>query len=335
MWRFESRKPAAPPQKASSKPSLPTPGSTPANSSPSAPTTVYAHNLLLRHGSGIKLYVSWLHGQLIRTRPNVVPSLDAPDSFLIDIQTGVLHVDLKEVATSLNASLVKSSLRDISISGAGNQIKLNGALHRIFPLPIEMTSVISALPDGRIQLHVTKIDVVKIPVGGLLRDFHVNIADLFDPKSIPGVQVSGNDIYLDPATLMPPPHIRGRLSSVRVDNSNLDEVYGSSEKDEERVEQWRNFLRLRDGTITFGRLTMYPVEIIMIDTSSDQWFDLDLADYPEQLVNGYTRMTPEAGLQIFMPDLDLIPKNKANENISIEWMKNRNIPPPANVSSKE
>jgi hypothetical protein len=52
-------------------------------------------------------------------------------------------------------------------------------------------------------------------------------------------------------------------------------------------------------------------------------------------VNGYIRMTPQAGLQIFMPDLSLVLNNKANKNISIEWMKNRNIPPPPDVSSKE
>jgi hypothetical protein len=45
-------------------------------------------------------------------------------------------------------------------------------------------------------------------------------------------------------------------------------------------------------------------------------------------------MTPQAGLQIFMPDLRDIPHDKRNQNISIEWLKNRNIPPPPDVVSK-
>ena len=45
-------------------------------------------------------------------------------------------------------------------------------------------------------------------------------------------------------------------------------------------------------------------------------------------------MTPQAGLQIFMPDLRDIPQNKSTQNISIEWLKNRNIPPPPDVTSK-
>jgi hypothetical protein len=40
-------------------------------------------------------------------------------------------------------------------------------------------------------------------------------------------------------------------------------------------------------------------------------------------------------LQIFMPDLSDIPRNKVNQNISIEWMKNRNLPPPADIVASE
>ena len=74
---------------------------------------------------------------------------------------------------------------------------------------------------------------------------------------------------------------------------------------------------------------MHHVDLVMVDLSDDAWFDLDLNNYQNQLVNGYTRMTPEAGVQIFMPDLDNLPKNKGTQNISLEWLKHRNLPPPA------
>jgi hypothetical protein len=45
-------------------------------------------------------------------------------------------------------------------------------------------------------------------------------------------------------------------------------------------------------------------------------------------------MTPEAGLQIFMPDLDQIPHTKENQTISMEWLKNRNVAPPSDVTPK-
>jgi hypothetical protein len=177
--------------------------------------------------------------------------------------------------------------------------------------------------------------VLKIPFKGLLGGFHITISDLFHPAGIPGIQVSNNDIFFETQKLLPPPHIRGQLTSVRIVNPDLEEIYGNAQSDVTRVEQWRNFIRLRDGTIDFGKLTMHHVDLIMIDISKDAWFDLDLTHYQAQLVNGYTRMTPQAGLQIFMPDLGEIPHNKATQNISIEWLKNRNLPPPPDVISKK
>jgi hypothetical protein len=338
VWHFRSARPTPelpaalilPPSAATSP--APQRAST---SSDSASTTVYAHNLMLRKGPSFRVYVRWLRGQLIRARRNVNPSLDDPESFSIDVKTGVLRANIGDLSNFLNASgMAKSPLKDITLSGDGNQIRLRGTLHKIVPLPIEMIGNIAVVPDNRIQIHVTKLSVLKIPFKALLGGFHVSISDLFHPQGIPGIQVSGNDIFLSTPTLLPPPHIRGQLTNVRIVNPDIEEIYGNAQNEVERVEQWRNFLRLQGGTIDFGKLTMHQVDLTMIDISNDAWFDLDLSHYQEQLVNGHTRMTPQAGLQIFMPNLDQIPRNKANQNISIEWFKNRTTAPPADVTSK-
>ena len=161
---------------------------------------------------------------------------------------------------------------------------------------------------------------------------HISYPDLFQPKGIPGIEVSGNESFFDTFKLLPPPHIQGQLTKVRVVYPDIEEVFGNAEDTVTRVEQWRNFLRLNDGTIDFGKLTMHHVDLIMVDLSDDAWFDLDFNNYQNQLVNGYTRMTPQAGLQIFMPDLDTLPKiNKSGQKISMEWLKHRNLPPPQDV----
>lgn len=77
---------------------------------------------------------------------------------------------------------------------------------------------------------------------------------------------------------------------------------------------------------------MHDVDLTMIDISNDAWFDLDLAHYQDQLVNGYTHMTPQAGLQIFMPDFRDLPTNANTKAIGLEWMKNRYAPVPRNVT---
>ncbi len=305
-------------------------------SSDTLPTNVYAHNLMLRKGPDFRVYVRWLNGRLTRTHRNVNPSFDEPDSFFIDITTGVLRANIGDLANFLNASGLKGSpLKAVTLSGDGDQIKLRGTLHKIVPLPIEITGTLAVVPDNKIRIRVTKLDLLKLPLKGLLGGFHIKLADLFHPQGVAGIQVSGNDIFLDTQTLLPPPHIRGNLTAVRIVNPDLEEVYGNAGKEVTRVEQWRNFLRLSDGTIDFGKLTMHHVDLVMVDISNDVWFDLDLANYQAQLVNGYTRMTPQAGLQIFMPDVSKLPRTIANQNISIEWMKDRNKPPPADVTQKK
>lgn len=336
IWYFQSIKHAtASPASTASSPSTvtssPDYGST---ASSDSATNVYAHNLMLRKGPGFRVYVPWLRGEMLRLNRNVNPSFDEPDSFVLEIKSGVIHTNVGDLTNFLDDALAKSSLRNVALSGDGDQIKLRGTLHNIVPLPIEMVATISVAPANRVQLHVTKLSVLKVPVKGLLGDFHLTVSSLFRPGNIPGVEVSGNDLFLDTEKLLPPPHIRGQLASVRIANPDVEEIYGNAQEDVTRVAQWRNFLQLRGGTIDFGKLTMHQVDVIMVDLANDAWFDLDLAHYQEQLVNGYTRMTPQAGLQIFMPDLNKLPQTKENQDISMEWIKNRNIPPPPGVTPK-
>ena len=336
-WLWRAKRVAAPPSVNETSSAVPASGNprdvaAPANS---APTNIYAHNLMLRKGpTGFRIYVRWLRGQMARTSWIVNPSFDDPDSFVIDVKAGVIHTNVGDLANFLNEGIPNSPLKNIKLSGDGDQLKLNGTLHKVIPLPIEVISTIGVAPDNRIQIHVTKINLLKIPFKKLLGGVDVTVSSLFHPGDIPGVEVKENDIFLDTAKAVPPPHIRGQLTSVRIINPDFQQIYGNAQEDVTRVEQWRNYLQLHGGTIDFGKLTMRQVDLMMVDLSNNAWFDLDLANYQDQLVNGYTRMTPQAGLQIFMPSLDQIPPDKKNHSISMEWLKHRNLPPPADVTSR-
>src|SRR5262245_43974295 len=73
------------------------------------PTSVYAHNLMLRKGStGFRVYVRWLHGQIARTLHTTNPSLDDPESFYIDVKTGVIHTNVGDLANFLNEGIGNS-----------------------------------------------------------------------------------------------------------------------------------------------------------------------------------------------------------------------------------
>jgi hypothetical protein len=272
---------------------------------------------------------------MARARKAINPSFDDPDSFSLYIKTGVIRANIGDIANYLNSgALGDTPLKNIQLSGDGDQVKLRGTVRKVIPLPVELTGTLSIFGENGIQIHVNKLNVLKLPLKGMLGVFHVTLSDLFKAKNLPGVEITENDIRFDTHELLPPPHIQGHLTRVRVANPDLEEIYGDAKEDLERTEEWRNFLRLRGGSIDFGKLTMHNVDLIMIDISKDPWFDLDLANYQEQLVNGYTRMTPQAGLQIFMPDLRDIKHPASSRNVSIEWFKNRNAPPPPDVVKK-
>jgi hypothetical protein len=300
-----------------------------------APTLLYAHNLLLRKGPNFRIYIRWIRGQMLRTRQQVNPSLDDPESFVLNIEKGVIRANIGDISNYLNTSAPPNApLKNISIQPVGDELHLHGTVHKIFPISIELIGKLSPTPDDRVKFQVRKFNVLKIPLKGLLGGFHVDLSDLVPASNVPGVQIAGNDIIFDTQKLLPPPHIRGQLTSVRVAIPDLEIIYGNAGDDEMRLSQWHNFFRLSGGTLDFGKLTMRHVDLTMIDASQDPWFDLDLVNYQAQLVNGYTRMTAQAGLEIFMPDLDEMTLKKAHQATTLEWLKDRNRPVPADVPAK-
>ncbi|HUI82791.1 MAG TPA: hypothetical protein VL240_01125 [Candidatus Binatia bacterium] len=312
------------------------PTSSPADGPATGPQTkVLMHNVILNERPGFQLRVRWLRGEMRPTHPGITPSFDEPNSFVLDVEAGVVATNLSEISGILNGGLLKGTpLTNISLRDQGTQLKLNGTLHKGIPLPIEMISDVAAAPDGRIRLHVTKMRVLKLPVKGLLQSFHVKVGDLVGANGAEGVQVTNDDIFINPERILPAPAIHGRLTDAHLGSrtGDLITVFGDARPEANQVKQWRNFIRLYGGRLNLGRLTMGPADLFLIDASGDEWFGFDLTRYQEQLVNGRIQMTPQAGLLIFMPDIDKVPRTAANRRINVEWMKNRNIPPPAGVA---
>ena len=150
----------------------------------------------------------------------------------------------------------------------------------------------------------------------------MNVGDLVGAKGAANVQVSGDYIYLDAERILPAPAIQGKLTDVHIGSKTGDlvAVFGNARPEAIKVKEWRNFIRLRGGTVNLGKLTMVQTDIFLIDASDDDWFSFDLTRYQEQLVNGRIQMTPQAGLRIFMPDIEKVSPTAANRRINVEWM---------------
>jgi hypothetical protein len=304
------------------------------------PTRIYAHNLLLQQGPSIRVYIPWLRGELVRRNAALVPSLDLPDSFALQVERGVMRVQMKDLSRFLNSGTIPNApFSHVSFAEKNGLLVMHATVHamKMLPVPVELAGTLSAVGGNLVAFQATKIHVLKMPVGGLLHTFDLKLGDLFHSNAS-GITVTGNTVYFNAQTLPPPPHITGHITSVHLIHDSqglaIETIYAHAGDDIREEEQWRDFLKLTGGTLRFGKLTMTQVDLILIDEASkDPFFDLDLAHYQTQLVHGITRVTPEAGLQIFMPSLDQLPNAEPSAKITSEWLKDRDMPAPAAVPS--
>ena len=122
-----------------------------------------------------------------------------------------------------------------------------------------------------------------------------------------GLSIDKNDLLLDPAKMLPPPKISGRLRAVTLEPDRLVQEFG--EPDSLAPMPYfgsdhpaRNYMHYEGGTMRFGRLTMTPADLLLVDSDPSNPFEFSLAHYHEQLVAGSHRTTPEDALVVSMPD---------------------------------
>jgi hypothetical protein len=151
--------------------------------------------------------------------------------------------------------------------------------------------------------------VAHLPVKGLLKLFGLDMAKLINTRKTRGVSVDDNDIILDPARMLPPPQMRGRITAVRVQGDEIIQIFGKETRQSATDQPRRsNYMAYRGGILRFGRLTMTNVDMQLIDADPTDLFEFFPDHYNEQLVAGYSKTTASGGLRVYMPDYGKISK---------------------------
>jgi len=121
-----------------------------------------------------------------------------------------------------------------------------------------------------------------------------------------GVRLEGNDLILDPAPLLPPPRITGRVTEVQVQGDRILQVFGTKPPTGAASPHSGNYMAYRGAQLRFGKLTMSDTDLVLIDMDPQDPFDFFLEHYKKQLVAGYTKTTPDFGLRVFMRDFNKV-----------------------------
>src|SRR5258707_8027021 len=102
-------------------------------------------------------------------------------------------------------------LSSISVrTTSDGRLEQKALLHKGVRVPVVMTASVTTTPDGKLRLHVESEKALGVGATGLLHFFGLKLQNLVHLDPDRGVAIAGDDIDLDLAKILPPPHIEGR-----------------------------------------------------------------------------------------------------------------------------
>ena len=262
-------------------------------------------NVMYHFTDNVTVHILQLRGALVPVRQDSLPIFDDSRSFHLEISSADINMTTDSLANVLNQYVFAASdapLKGLSVTTEGNSLKVKGKLHSKGDISFEAVGTISATPEGQIRIHAEKVKAAHLPVKGLLDLLGLKIADLINTKEVRGVRSEENDLILDPEQILPPPHIEGRITAVRIQGNQIVQVFGNKPKAESTGAIAGNYMAYHGAQLPFGKLTMSDTDMILIDMDPKDPFDFYLDHYRDQLVAGYTKITPQFGLRVFMRD---------------------------------
>jgi hypothetical protein len=269
----------------------------------------------LRIDPEVVLEVRHLTGSLEPTAEGKPPWFDEPASFVVKIDEGEIAITPASMAALLNHYVFtgpKAPIKDVSIEIKDGHLVQSSTLQKKIPLRATLEGDLSATPEGDIRLHPNKIKAGDLPVKKLLDLFDVELSELIKPQEERGVKVVGDDLFLDPERLLPPPRIRGRVTAVRLEPDRIVQIFGGGKAHDlsPPFSKAKSYMFYQGGELSFGKITMHGADLQIIDADPKDPFDFFLARYNLQLVAGYSRTLPDKGLVVYMPDSDEIGKGQ-------------------------
>ena len=275
---------------------------------------VEMRNVSYHYTDRVAVHIKTLSGELAPIGSHEFPIFDDKRSFKLRITTAEIGMSAESLANVLNSYVLTrrdTPLKDINIRIEHGRLKIKGKLHNQGDLPFETEGVLSATPDGKVRLHSEKIKTLHLPVKGLMDLFGIEIADLIKAGKSPGMQAEKDDLILDPQQILPAPHIEGAVTEVQLRGDSIVQIFGRPERHQPRGVPAQNYMAYTGNRLQFGKLIMSDTDMILIDMDPNDPFDFYLDHYQEQLAAGYTQITPNFGLRVYMRDFDKLRGGKS------------------------
>ena len=260
----------------------------------------------------VVLHIRRLRGEVVSIPAGQPIVFDDKRSFDIRIATadvGMQTADLTRLLNEYVFAYEGRPLGNMTVTAHGSQLRLRATLHKGGDVPVEIIGNVSATPGGEVKVHPTSIKVAKVSAGPLLRLVGLKLQKLVSLRGSRGARIQGNDILLEPDSLLPPPRIHGHLTAARMEGDELRLTFNSetiapiAAAADTPPDTSGNFLYFRRGTVRIGKLFMVHADLEIMDQNPADPLDFDLDQYVRQLVAGYVKNTAARGLIVHSPDL--------------------------------
>ena len=258
------------------------------------------------------VYIKTLSGELLPTEGADLPIFDDRNSFRLRIGYAEINIaagDLASVFNSYVFARANSPLKGVSMSIENGHLKIKGKLHDVGTIPFETESTLSPTDDGKILLRMGKVKALHVPVKGIMNLLGVEIADLIKNGKLPGIEARGDDLVLDPSLVFPAPHMEGRVTATRIEGNTIVLTFGDKNR-ATKARQAGNYISFRGNRLRFGKLTMTDVDMTLIDMDPTDPFDFFLDRYKDQIAAGYSKISSNSALRIFVKDFNKLGKSK-------------------------
>jgi hypothetical protein len=283
-----------------------------------SPVRVEMKNVNLHVSDRVILRIRSLRGALLRTAKSRPPVFDDKESFVVRIDAGEIAMSTGSLTALMNDYVFnyrKAPIKELEITTTDEgQLRQEGVLDKGVDIPFKVKAELLPTPDGRIRVHAKSIKAGGLPVKGLMGLLGLEMDDMVKIQAGRGIAVDDNDFILDPQEMLPPPRIRGKVTSVRIDGDQVIQVFGAGPAAGRRLcpySSYRNYMYFRGGNLRFGKLTMSGADLALIDQDPKDAFDFNLDRYNDQLVAGYSKNTRSRGLKTFMPDANDLQASRA------------------------
>ncbi len=309
--------PSAPPA-ATSSPANPTSAAEPPSSQPlpvnGRGVKTEMRNVLFHLTNKAAAHLETLSGELWPTGKNEMPIFDDKSSFEVRVSSGKVSITPDALAEIMNSHVFARSdapLKDISISIDKDRLIIKGKLRTKGDIPFTTAGKLSATPDGRLRVRTEKVTALRIPVKGMMGLFGIELANVVNTSKIEGMDTDKDDLLMDLGRLLPPPHIKGKVTAVRIENNAIVTIFGNPAEPPAVPVEKDNYMSFSGNSVRFGKLTMDNTDLTLLDLDPNDPLDWNQDHYKEQLVAGYSKIANNFGLRAYVKDFSKLSRSSS------------------------